>query len=45
MKTTRNIIVEEAGTIPAGMQQIELVERKGTGHPTPSATPLWKRSP
>jgi S-adenosylmethionine synthetase len=33
MKTTRNIIVENAGSIPSGMQRIELVERKGTGHP------------
>lgn len=33
MTTTRNIIVENAGGIPAGMQRIELVERKGTGHP------------
>jgi len=33
MKATRNIIVEEAGTITSGMQHIELVERKGTGHP------------
>lgn len=33
MNTARNIIVEEAGTIQSGMQVIELVERKGTGHP------------
>ncbi|NTV05367.1 MAG: methionine adenosyltransferase [Chlorobiaceae bacterium] len=33
MKATRNIIVEDAGTITSGMQRIELVERKGTGHP------------
>jgi len=33
MNTARNIIVEEAGTIQSGMQVIELIERKGTGHP------------
>jgi S-adenosylmethionine synthetase len=29
----RNITIEEAGTVPAGKQQTELVERKGKGHP------------
>jgi S-adenosylmethionine synthetase len=33
MDTARNIIVEEAGTTPASLQRIELIERKGTGHP------------
>ncbi|MCX6177990.1 MAG: methionine adenosyltransferase [Chlorobiales bacterium] len=33
MDITRNIVVDEAGTIPADMQLIELIERKGTGHP------------
>jgi S-adenosylmethionine synthetase len=33
MGTARNIIVEEAGTVPAGIQQTELIERKGKGHP------------
>ncbi|EAT58921.1 methionine adenosyltransferase [Chlorobium ferrooxidans] len=33
MNTLRNITVEAAGTTPAGMRQIELIERKGTGHP------------
>ena len=29
----RNIVIEHAGTTPAGMQRVELVERKGKGHP------------
>ncbi|NTW11554.1 MAG: methionine adenosyltransferase [Chlorobiaceae bacterium] len=33
MATARNIIVEDAGTVPAAMRQIELIERKGKGHP------------
>lgn len=31
--TTRNIVVEEAKYIPAPKREIELVERKGLGHP------------
>ena len=33
MDASRNIIIENAGTIPCNMQRIELIERKGTGHP------------
>ena len=33
MSAARNIVVEEAGTTPAGARRIELVERKGKGHP------------
>jgi S-adenosylmethionine synthetase len=33
MNTLRNIIVELAGTTPSSQQQIELIERKGKGHP------------
>jgi S-adenosylmethionine synthetase len=33
MDIARNITVDEASTIPANMQLIELIERKGTGHP------------
>ena len=33
MDTARNIVVEEAGNTPVSMQRIELIERKGTGHP------------
>jgi S-adenosylmethionine synthetase len=33
MKTARNIIVEDAGNMTSDMQRIELVERKGAGHP------------
>ena len=35
MDASRNIIIENAGTIPCNMQRIELIERKGTGHPDP----------
>ncbi len=33
MDTARNIIVESAGHTPASLQRIELIERKGKGHP------------
>ncbi|MEI6692840.1 MAG: methionine adenosyltransferase [Chlorobium sp.] len=33
MDISRNIIVDEAGDIAADLQRIELIERKGTGHP------------
>ncbi len=33
MNLGRNIIVEEAGNTPASLQRIELIERKGKGHP------------
>ncbi len=33
MDIARNIVVYEAGTMPSDMQPIELIERKGTGHP------------
>ncbi|NTW84058.1 MAG: methionine adenosyltransferase [Chlorobiaceae bacterium] len=33
MNAPRNITVEEAGTVPAALQQVELIERKGKGHP------------
>ena len=33
MDQARNIIVEEDGNTPANLQRIELIERKGTGHP------------
>lgn len=33
MNMARNIVVDEAGTMPCDMQPIELIERKGTGHP------------
>jgi S-adenosylmethionine synthetase len=33
MNSLRNIIVEQDGAIPSGQQQIELIERKGIGHP------------
>jgi S-adenosylmethionine synthetase len=33
MNSARNIIVEETGNTPASLQRIELIERKGKGHP------------
>ncbi|NTU97240.1 MAG: methionine adenosyltransferase [Chlorobiaceae bacterium] len=33
MSMSRNIIIEDAGTESAAMRQVELVERKGKGHP------------
>ncbi len=33
MNSSRNISIEEAGTVPVGLQHVELIERKGTGHP------------
>ena len=33
MSVARNIIVEHAGSAPASARRVELIERKGTGHP------------
>jgi len=33
MDVARNIVIEHAGTTPSCMQRIELIERKGKGHP------------
>jgi len=33
MSVARNIIVEHAGGAPAGTRRVELIERKGKGHP------------
>jgi S-adenosylmethionine synthetase len=39
----RNITIEELRATPVTEQRVELVERKGVGHPTRSATPSWRQ--